>query len=378
MYTRCPECHTTFRIGAADLQKAGGRVRCGRCGTAFDALASLGETPASPAAGPLSAPTAARFEQRYGDDGPTLEDTASRWQVMERPDSSELDDWEEDAETSLDDVWAAGLARPPGPVAELDPPEPATPTAPRGGDSERSLQEQLSLEASNLMDSGAWRAQQATWQAPLTPAKPPVPEEEPPVPEEEPPVPEEEPPAQVAALERTAAPSGPRRLAHWAGGSLALALALALLAQFVHQHRDALAVHPVTADWTATLYAALGQPLYPAWPLEDYVLQARDDAELTVDRELEIIASLSNRGSRPLPAPLIRLTLLDRWGAAMGSRLFAPEDYLRDRAPVRIAPGQSLQATLAVRAPDGELYGYRLDICRPLDADTLRCDAQAR
>jgi predicted Zn finger-like uncharacterized protein len=37
MLTRCPACHTRFRLHPAQLQAAGGRVRCGRCGHGFDA-----------------------------------------------------------------------------------------------------------------------------------------------------------------------------------------------------------------------------------------------------------------------------------------------------------------------------------------------------
>jgi predicted Zn finger-like uncharacterized protein len=44
MYTQCPECHARFRVGASDLAAAGGTVRCGRCGGAFNALAWLSDT----------------------------------------------------------------------------------------------------------------------------------------------------------------------------------------------------------------------------------------------------------------------------------------------------------------------------------------------
>jgi len=37
MLTRCPACHTRFRLHPAQLQAAAGRVRCGQCGHAFDA-----------------------------------------------------------------------------------------------------------------------------------------------------------------------------------------------------------------------------------------------------------------------------------------------------------------------------------------------------
>ncbi len=41
MYSQCPECQTRFRVTAANLRAAHGTVRCGRCGSAFDALPRL-------------------------------------------------------------------------------------------------------------------------------------------------------------------------------------------------------------------------------------------------------------------------------------------------------------------------------------------------
>lgn len=41
MHTRCPCCHAVFRIVQADLDAAGGWVRCGECDTVFNAGRSL-------------------------------------------------------------------------------------------------------------------------------------------------------------------------------------------------------------------------------------------------------------------------------------------------------------------------------------------------
>ena len=43
MYTQCPECGTTFRVTAEVLRQAAGRVRCGGCRNAFNALDYLSE-----------------------------------------------------------------------------------------------------------------------------------------------------------------------------------------------------------------------------------------------------------------------------------------------------------------------------------------------
>lgn len=41
MYTQCPHCHAIFRMDAATLSEAGGRVQCGECELGFDALVAL-------------------------------------------------------------------------------------------------------------------------------------------------------------------------------------------------------------------------------------------------------------------------------------------------------------------------------------------------
>lgn len=43
MFTQCPQCETVFRLGAGDLRRAQGRVRCGECNTVFNALDYLQE-----------------------------------------------------------------------------------------------------------------------------------------------------------------------------------------------------------------------------------------------------------------------------------------------------------------------------------------------
>ena len=43
MFTQCPDCKTAFRVTAEVLKQASGKVRCGGCGNAFNALEYLSE-----------------------------------------------------------------------------------------------------------------------------------------------------------------------------------------------------------------------------------------------------------------------------------------------------------------------------------------------
>ena len=44
MYTQCPDCSTAFRVTADVLKQAAGKVRCGGCSNAFNALDYLSES----------------------------------------------------------------------------------------------------------------------------------------------------------------------------------------------------------------------------------------------------------------------------------------------------------------------------------------------
>ncbi len=65
MYSQCPECLTRFRVTAAVLRAAHGTVRCGRCGSAFDALPRLSDTLQDDTAGPAQ-PPALQFSNAAG------------------------------------------------------------------------------------------------------------------------------------------------------------------------------------------------------------------------------------------------------------------------------------------------------------------------
>ena len=110
MYTQCPECEVAFRVTAEVLKQAAGKVRCGGCGVAFNALAHLSEEmPVAPVSegpsshalevesnepGELEAGTPPKsisaeqsvallktLDQLAGDDV-RIEDTGVEWRVM--------------------------------------------------------------------------------------------------------------------------------------------------------------------------------------------------------------------------------------------------------------------------------------------------------
>src|SRR5271170_1926512 len=47
LFTQCSKCETVFKLSAEVLRAAGGQVRCGKCGEIFNALARLAEDPSA-------------------------------------------------------------------------------------------------------------------------------------------------------------------------------------------------------------------------------------------------------------------------------------------------------------------------------------------
>lgn len=91
MFTQCPECHTTFRVTAKVLQQAEGRVRCGGCGSAFNALEHLKEVEAAAEKRDARASTGSASDQnrqlletleKLAGPEITIEDTGVEWQVQ--------------------------------------------------------------------------------------------------------------------------------------------------------------------------------------------------------------------------------------------------------------------------------------------------------
>jgi predicted Zn finger-like uncharacterized protein len=103
MYTQCPECQIAFRVTARVLQQAGGKVRCGGCDSAFNALDYLSEDmpvsasnedsgPAALAVGKDLDETSRRLletlNELAGPDEVRIEDTGIEWRVLGETDEA--------------------------------------------------------------------------------------------------------------------------------------------------------------------------------------------------------------------------------------------------------------------------------------------------
>src|SRR5690606_41547147 len=140
---------------------------------------------------------------------------------------------------------------------------------------------------------------------------------------------------------------GPRASRWWTVGAAVAALALAV--QAVHHYRNELALQEVIGAPLRSAYALLGLPLSPRWDLSQYQILdwvATAEPNASGRGSLKIMARIRNRGPRAQPYPQIHLRLEDRWDASVGSRVFAPEEYLARAPESMMAAGATAQAEL--------------------------------
>ena len=430
MYSQCPECQTRFRVTAEVLRAAHGTVRCGRCGSAFDALERLSDTP-PPLRRALDAPSVveagvalAALPDRVpaaeyhftADDLEKVFIDAREWQKQFGAELAPDDTGSTpgpgpeprvvvDESEPLEDITLEGerisIEAPPGFEVDLDStdefavvrdvPDSAYPEDEDTGEVPQLEAIRDDVERTQALDS----LLEAEPGISATPEPAPAPESPAIEPASAAPVPEPVPrsaPAETAsvgtlaaqrwrrteeaALETTAEETEPRtgwRTLAWSLGCLLLALAL--LSQVTHHFRQDLVRHPTLGPVVRSVYERLGLPLSPNWDLAAYELRQWGNSDGPVDGRLSIRASLTNRASFAQPHPVLRLQLDDRFGESIAVRDFEPAEYLKNPAEASrlLGPSAATEAELVIVSPGEDAVGYRLDVCLRESPTQLRC-----
>jgi hypothetical protein len=161
----------------------------------------------------------------------------------------------------------------------------------------------------------------------------------------------------------------------------ALASALLLAGQLVHQNREWLSnVVPLGAA-LRTVYSGLGAPVPQPANLSAYQLrQWGVTGEPAADGTLRVRASILNTAAQLEPYPLLRVTLANRFGGAIGTRDFEPAEYLGKPIARLLAPGERVDAIMDILDPGKGAEGFEIDVClRGTDKKTSCAnDAAAR
>jgi predicted Zn finger-like uncharacterized protein len=416
MYSQCPDCQTRFRVTAEALRTARGTVRCGRCGSAFDALERLSDSIPAAVAEVAPVPLEVADSLDTASAAPVVEEIHFSAEDLERV-FVDARDWQEQfgvprlvarptepadnsdeapvvvhEDSRFEDITLEGeriafdtLPEAGSPEVDLDvadgfkiPSEVAESAAPQEDDRElEELVQQLTGEFEQVRPKDA---------AAPVPAPGPEPGASP-LPEmrsaaiAEIPLASQRWRAPPQAAEAVTEPDDELAEAQpkwrsfaWTAGSAVLALVL--VAQLIHHYRQDLVRHPQLGAPLRATYEGLGIPLLPNWDLAAIELrQWGNESEASEDGRLVVRASLTNRAAFAQPHPILRLELDDRFGATVATRDFEPADYLKDpsQATRLIAPGSTAEAELLLADPGTEAVGYRLDACLRESATLLRC-----
>jgi predicted Zn finger-like uncharacterized protein len=385
MFTVCPKCMLTLAVTANDLRMGQGYVRCGRCANVFNALLALSEEPAqeagaspeptpadratssqiaralretpeeSPAAPspapanaeaasgpPIHLPTeqssdgAIENESNFADGTGTFETI-----VLEGEAITQTEEYV--PEESVDHEIAALTHR-----LALSSHEPADTYdgEPAGSDGADAANEAAAEEAAAEDELALDAADDAADDA-----------------------------AAELGLPRGPAPSARPRWT-WIAGSVTLVLLLTL--QAINHWRDALASSPPWSALISGAYGAVGVPLDPHWDLSAYEVRQQGAVADPADSQLiRVRVSLANHAPRAQPVPLLRLTLLDRYGKRIASSDLTPVQYWPAGTPPRayLEHDERVDSEITVRDPSAASASFELDVCLHGRGDSLHCAA---
>jgi hypothetical protein len=182
--------------------------------------------------------------------------------------------------------------------------------------------------------------------------------------------------AQAAAAEQRkveVAERAARRQRGIIGGIAALFLLLG--AQVLHQSREKLATIPAFNNVVGPMYRAIGRPLSPDWDVTGWRFEATKGSTDESDEHLSIYSRVGNKSDKPLPYPLVAVSLTDRFEETVGSRILDPADYLSaDLDPRKLVqPGSTFNAVITVQSPAATVTGFKLNVCYRESGGQLRC-----
>jgi predicted Zn finger-like uncharacterized protein len=347
LFTRCPECDTTFRVSDETLKKASGQVRCGRCASVFNAYAELHD-PSAKTFDPQARPAA---EASPPLPGPVVSTTPASPVTTPAPPTAAAP-----APTTAPSAAQAAVA--------------TAQSAPHAAEPDAG-----SIGSASVADIVA-EAESAT----VTEEPDPTDSMISPTEVERVLNASSSPPPQIAyAWPAVATASGPAA-ANRRWTIAAVAALVVFCFQIVHHFRSDLARNATLGPLVTGLYGAFGSKLAPHYDVHQYEILdwiATAEPNSRGLGSLKITARIQNRGPLRQPYPAVQLRLKDRWEAAVGSRLFTPAEYLPSDAPAGrlMSPGETTRAEIEVVDPGPDAYGFELDVCVEVEASLVTCGA---
>jgi len=358
VFTQCSNCNTVFELSAEVLRAAGGQVRCGRCGQIFNGLARLAEDAGSFETGESAFEMEERADsilessivEQALQAAPETDDDENEYGSLQIARLQVLDFGQEKiVDESALEAPAADATAEEYPVTADQHPDVALELTLPPGELDRIFLESsvgvmplqpepLAPDIEVVRDDRTLAAGAGAVTAETSPA------------------------LERAAIGSSEAPT--RRagtFALWSGA--AVAAALGLVAQVVNHNREELSHGPL-APLLRAIYQRLGNPVEDAPDLAAFQLrQWGVTGEATGDATLRVRASILNITRQQQPFPLLRVTLADRFGARIGTRDFAANEYLGKPIARPLAPGEKVDAVLNIVDPGQDAEGFEIDVC---------------
>jgi predicted Zn finger-like uncharacterized protein len=395
MFTTCPKCALTLAVTAADLRAGQGYVRCGRCANVFNALLGLAEesasgttpTPAAvrggsgaisasssgaaAAAEPSSAPATASPALHAVESPPPHPASSQATEVAESRGTGTFETIVLEGDTVLQteemvtaatfDDEIAAVSRRIAAAHELDEQDEEIIDF---ADTDLQISAQPApAPAKEWRSNDMPRARRRSLSAPSPQPDSSLPQS---------PHPGSQRPDNTALEQLLPA----RAALGWkiiAGVSLCAVL---LAMQLMHHWRNDLATHQALAGPLGRLYSALHQPLAPNWNLAAYdVRQLGASSDASDQRIVRVRLSLSNHAPAPQAVPLLRISLLDRYGKRISAGELAPAQYLPAALRTRqlLDAEQRIDTEITVPDPTQQASSFELDVCIAAAGGGLRC-----
>jgi predicted Zn finger-like uncharacterized protein len=186
--------------------------------------------------------------------------------------------------------------------------------------------------------------------------------------------------AKASREAETAAHSGKRSVGMIIG---MLALVLLITVQALHQSREALATYPAFNNVAGPLYRAIGMPLSPDWDVTGWrfevtrhsVGEVAESEDPDSSEDVMIFSRIGNNSDKPLPYPIIGISLTDKREEPIGGFTLDPADYLANDLDPRkpVEPGDTFDAVMTIRSASAEATSFRLRACYRNADGSLRC-----
>ena len=160
----------------------------------------------------------------------------------------------------------------------------------------------------------------------------------------------------------------------WVAG--AAGLSLLLVGQAIHHNRHSLATNALLNRPLTKFYRAIGVPLVPTWDLRSYdVRQLGASTGEGTEGTLTVRASLKNTSTQPLPLPLLRITMQDRYGNRIATRDVPPSGYAPGGLPAEahLGAGQRIDAEMTFKDPGQNAVGFEIDACLATASGRIAC-----